>query len=137
MAKLPNFKRLYEQDYPTEYHELVRTLASSLNYGIEVLYDLLNGKLTFKDNIASTIKELDVQVDANGKPTSSTVIKKSTTDRIEGLLVIKAENLSNSTVYPTGAVFISYTETDQQIIINNIKGLQANSLYRVKVLTIR
>jgi hypothetical protein len=137
MSKLPNFRRIYEQDYPTEYQGLVRTLSVSLNYGIEVLYDLLNGKLTFRDNIASTIKELDVQVDANGKPLTSTIIKKSTADRIEGLFVIKADNLSNSSVYPSSGVFINYTETDQQIIINHITGLQANSLYKVKVLAIR
>ena len=52
--KLPSFRRILEQDYKPDDQDLVKTLASSLNYGIEVLYDALNGKLTFRDNIASS-----------------------------------------------------------------------------------
>lgn len=137
MARLPSFRRIVEQDYPTESQELIKQLSVSLNYGIEVLYDLLNGKLTFKDNISSTLKEIDVKVDANGKPLTSTVIKKASTERLEGLIVIRANNLTNSTIYPSAAVFISYTETVDSIIINNVTGLQANNLYRLNVLGIR
>lgn len=137
MAKLPSWKRIIEQDYPQKYQDLIQQLAVPLNYGIEVLYSLLNGKLTFKDNIASTIKELDVQVDSSGKPLTTTTIKKTSSDRIEGIIVVRAQNLTNSTIYPSSGVFISYTETTDSIIINNITGLQANNFYRINVIALR
>lgn len=137
MAKLPSWKRIIEQDYPQKYQDLIQQLAVPLNYGIEVLYSLLNGKLTFKDNIASTIKELDVQVDSSGKPLTTTTIKKTSSDRIEGIIVVRAQNLTNSTSYPNAGIFISYTETTDSIIINNITGLQANNFYRINVIALR
>lgn len=137
MAKLPSFRRIYEQDFDKDSQELVRQLSVTINAGFEVLYEVLNGKLTFKDNIASTIKELDIQVDASGKPLSNASFKKSSSDRIEGLMVIRADNLSSSNTYPTTGVFVSFTETSDNIIINNITGLQANAVYRIKLLTIR
>ena len=137
MAKLPSFRKIYEQDYDPQYQELIRQLSVSLNYGIEVLYQLLNGKLTVKDNLASTVKELNVQVDSTGKPLTSSTIKKSSTDRIEGLIVVRAENLTNSNTYPTSGIFISYTETNENIVINNIKGLTANDLWKINVIALR
>lgn len=137
MAKLPSFRKIYEQDYDPQYQELIRQLSVSLNYGIEVLYQLLNGKLTVKDNLASTVKELNVQVDSTGKPLTSSTIKKSSTDRIEGLIVVRAENLTNSSTYPTSGIFISYTETNENIVINNIKGLTANDLWKINVIALR
>ena len=137
MAKLPSFRKIYEQDYDPQYQELIRQLSVSLNYGIEVLYQLLNGKLTIKDNLSSTIKELNVQVDSTGKPLTSSTIKKSSTDRIEGLIVVRAENLTNSNTYPTSGIFISYTETNENIVINNIKGLTANDLWKINVIALR
>jgi len=137
MAKLPSFRKIYEQDYDPQYQELIRQLSVSLNYGIEVLYQLLNGKLTIKDNLSSTLKELNVQVDSTGKPLTSSTIKKSSTDRIEGLIVVRAENLTNSNTYPTSGIFISYTETNENIVINNIKGLTANDLWKINVIALR
>lgn len=137
MSSLPSFRRIVEQDYPQEDQELVRLLASSLNYGIEVLYSLLNGKLTIKDNLASTIKEIDVKVGTNGVPLTNTVIKKTSNDKIEGLIVVRANNLTNSSVYPSSGVTISYTETTDTIIINHITGLQANNIYRINVIALR
>jgi hypothetical protein len=137
MAKLPSWRRILEQDYPQKYQDLIQQMSIPLNYGIEVLYNLLNGKLTFKDNIASTIKEFDVQVDANGKPQNKITIKKASDDRIEGLIVVRAQNLTNSTTYPSTGIFITYTETTNTIIIDHITGLQTGNLYRINIITLR
>lgn len=137
MAKLPSWRRVLEQDYPQKYQDLIQQLSIPLNYGIEVLYNLLNGKLTFKDNIASTIKEFDVKVDASGKPQNKITIKKSTDDRIEGIVVVRAQNLVNPNTYPSAGIFISYTETTDSIVINHITGLQADNLYRINIITLR
>lgn len=137
MAKLPSYRRILEQDYPEESQPLVQQLSVSLNYGIEVLYDLLNGKLSIKDNLAGFVKEIDVMVNSSGAPQSKTVVKKTTSDKIEGMMVIRADNLTNSNVYPTGGVFVSFTETTDSLIINNITGLQPDNQYRLKLWAVR
>lgn len=139
MAKLPSFRRLFEQDYPKEFQELIRQLSVSINYGFEPLYEVLNGKLVFTENTASIIKEIDVEVDASGEPKNITVIRKSgtSTERFQGLIVIKATNLTDSNVYPNSGILLTFTETPDSIIINHVAGLPANNLFRLNVFAIR
>lgn len=135
--KLPSFKRIYEEDFAKEYQELVSQLAVTINYGFEPVYELLNGKFSISSNTNSIIKEFTVEVDANGKPKAKITLGKDGTDRLEGLLVIRAENLTKSSVYPTGGIHISYTETTSNITINHITGLPVNNIFQIKVLGIR
>ena len=137
MSTLPSFRRIVRQDYDPKDQDLIDTLSVSLNQGIEVLYDLLNGKLSIKDNFDSTIKEIDVEVDAAGKPKTKTIIKKSSTDRSEGLWVLRVQNLTNSNVYPTGTPLISFTETTDSIIIDNITSLPTGYIFRIKIVAMR
>jgi hypothetical protein len=137
MAKLPGYRRILEQDYPQQYQDIVRQLSVTLNYAFDTIFQLLNGKLTFADNIASTVKEVSVKVDAAGIPQTKVTITKSSTDKIAGIIVARVINADNSTIYPTGGVTISYTETVDSIIINHITGLQANSNYNINIITVR
>lgn len=137
MAKLPSFRRLYEQDYPEEFQDLIRQLAVSVNYGFEPIYELLNGKLTFSDNTSSLIRDISVEVDATGKPKAKTIIRKNGTERFQGFMVIKTVNLTNSNVYPTSGVAITYTETTDSIIIDNVAGLPADNLFNLTLFGIR
>lgn len=136
MAKLPSYRRIMEQDYKPEEQDLVRQLSTSLNYGIEALYDVLNGKLTLRDNFNSTIREVDIEVDAVGLPKVKTVMKKNNSNRIEGLWVLNVTNLTKSTVYPTSGVTVSFTETSDSIIIDHLTGLSAGYIWRIKVVAI-
>lgn len=135
--KLPSFRRLYEQDYAPEFQDLIRQLSVSINYGFEPLYELLNGKVTLTDNTSSLISTVTVQVDATGKPTTKTTIKKDNSDKFQGFQVIRAVNLTNSNVFPTATPFLTYTETTTQITIDNISGLPANNLFQLTVFGIR
>jgi uncharacterized protein YycO len=137
MSRIPSYRRLYEQDFPEEQRELIQQLSVSINAGFEVLYEQLNGKLTFQDNLSSTVKTFTVQVDASGKPTTKTVIKKTTTDKALGLLVVRADNVTNSSTYPTSGIFITFTETVDSLIINHITGIQADNLYSISIIALR
>jgi hypothetical protein len=136
MAKLPSWRRVFEQDYPQQYQDLIKKLAVSLNYGMDTLYQTLNNGLTFADNIKSTINTFQVKVDSTGKPTTTVTITKSNTSNIIGLIVVKAVNLTNSNSYVTNAPFVSYTETTNTLVINNITGLIAGNSYNITVLGI-
>lgn len=135
--KLPSFRRLFEQDYDPEDQELIRQLAVSINYGFEPLYELLNGKLNFTDNTASLISTISIEVNSSGKPKTKTTIRKLTPDKFSGFTVIRAINLTNSSIYPTSAPFMSYTETTDAITIDNIAGLPADNIFQITVFGIK
>lgn len=134
--KLPSFKRLYSNDYPDDQKSLIDKLSFIINNGIEVLYDALNNKLTFEDNFSSTVAEFLVSVDINGTPKSKTSIKLSTTNKVNGLLVVSAVDVNNNNLYPPGSPFVSFTASSNTLIVNNVKGLTPNRTYRLKVVVL-
>lgn len=132
--KLPNYRRIMKSDYAPEQRNLVERLSSSINIAIETLNDALNRKLTITDNIASTVAKVIVMVDATGKPVTKTQFKLSLDTPILGLEVINAENLTNTTGYPTAGVFISYSQSSKNVVISNVAGLIPNNEYQLTVL---
>lgn len=135
--KLPNFKKLFKQDYAKEYQELVDKLAESLNGGIETLYGALNKKLSLGDNLACIIKDVDIIVNSSGEPTTSTGFAIDTNQRVQILEVGRADNLTNTASYPTGGIFITWTQgtnlTTNAIIINHVTGLITGNKYRLRI----
>ena len=131
--KLPNFKRLIKSDYAQEFHSLIETIGFSVNNGVEVLYQALNKSLSLKDNIACTVKELTVEVKDDGTPKTQLTFTLDTSNRILGITVLNASNLTNPTVYPSFMPFISYTQSGKNVTINNIKGLQSGQKYTLTI----
>ena len=130
---LPKFRRIYKTDFPEEIQDTVEKLASSINNGLEVLYDLANKKVSLKDNVLSTIKSVTVEVLSTGVPKITTDVSIDFSGRAEGVSVLKVDNLTNSSVYPSSGVTVSFTQTDNGIQINHITGLQAGYQYRLKL----
>lgn len=135
--KLPSFKRLYSSDFAATYKQLVDKLSSTLNYGVEVLYDALNNGLTFEDNFLGTSASVTLMVDSTGAPTQSAVFTLDQANKVDGVLVLAAANQANSTTYPTGAPFISGTQSGTMYTINNVTGLQPNTSYTLSLFAIQ
>jgi len=131
--KLPSFKRLFSSDFPAAYKQLIDTLSSSLNNGVDLLYQALNNQISLRDNINCTVKDITLSVDANGTPSQNSTIKLNNTNKVEGCIVISALNQTSSAVYPSGAVFISFTQTSNTLNINNVNGLQAGQSYTLRI----
>lgn len=131
--KLPSFKRLNKSDFKKEEEALIETLASSLNIGIESIYTLSNNNITFKDQFAGTQVDVPVSVNSQGIPLDTTTFQLKTTAKIQGCRVIKEENLTNSTVYPTSAPFITYQQNGNIITILHITGLSANDTHLLRI----
>lgn len=131
--KIPGFKRLLGSDFDKQFQELINQLSLSLNNGIDILYQALNNNLTFRDNIKSQVQDITVSVDANGTPRQNASFKLNISARVDGTLVILAENQDNSNTYPSGGVFINGTQDINNFIINHITGLQANQSYLLRV----
>lgn len=130
--KLPNFRRLFKNDYPKEFQDLIDQLSVSINVGIETLYDALNKRLTFRDNFAGTFKEITVSVDANGKPKNQILFKMDVDGKVDGLITLYVSNITNPNNYVASGVYISWTQTQNGVLINNIKGLYPNDEYLIR-----
>jgi hypothetical protein len=135
--KLPSYRRIYKNDYAEEYEALVEKLAVSVNYGFDTLYDALNQRLNFEDNIASTIAEFSVTVDGNGRPTQKTQFKlKSSQTIVQGIVVLNCYGTKDPDVLPQSGIFVSFEKNENFVNINNIKGLIPNVSYTIKLLAI-
>lgn len=126
--KLPSFKRLFKGDFKPDDQELVDKMSYTINSGLETLYEALNRRLTFNENFNSSQHTISVTVDANGTPSQRTSVTTTVQGVMSGIIVIKAVNstsFTGSAIYPTSTPFISFTQSNQQITIDNVKGLTA------------
>ena len=138
MGQVHQLKRLIVEDFPQEYSNLVSKLAYTLNPALEEIAQVLNGQIDFS-NLVNNIKTFEVTVDGNGDPTSKTVISTNTNRRIQGLQVIYAENLTDTTKNPTSTPFITFelNSNDPSLIeVKNVTGLQADDEYRLRAIVV-
>lgn len=133
MPKLRSYKRLITSDFEKEDQELIERIGGSINDSFNELYFTLNGRVELTNNIACTVRTVDITVDSNGIPVSRTTFTLNSTTPVIGCQVIMAANQTNTVVYPTGAPFISFTQLDQALLINHITGLQANNRYTLRI----
>jgi hypothetical protein len=134
--KLPNYRRIFSSDFDAQYKELLDKLSGTINSGVEVLYEALNGRLNFSDNFAATVTSFSVTVDSNGTPTGTTSFKLANTQKVTGLLIASCTDDNSSVLYPPGAPFISFTQSAQSITVNNIRGLTAGRSYTIGVIAL-
>jgi len=132
--KMPSFKRIFDTDFDETYKAMIQTLAVTINNGFEVIYEALNKKISISENIQCTLKDVTFKVDASGNPTTRvSFISDIPNMRVIGTQVIKVVNNTNSSVYPTSGVFISFTETNNGIEINNVTGLTIGNTYTLRI----
>lgn len=132
--KLPNFRRIFRQDFEEQFQSLVDQLASTININFETLYQALDNRISLKENVFSSVVDVQVVVDASGKPTSQTAGKvDSFLTTIIGMSVISVTNLTNPNGYPTSGVTISFSPQSGGFLINNITGLIPGDKYQLKI----
>lgn len=133
MGRLSNVRRIIAEDFPDEYQAIISRLGGVLNYFMEEVVELSNGNVDFQ-NLDQQLIQFEVQVDSDGKPTLN---DKILTNKINpnGIQVIKALNLTNNSIYPTGQPFISFTPSGNGFItINNISGLPADNKFFLTII---
>ena len=134
MAKLSNFRRLFKNDYQQDQQSLVEKLSVTINNGFELLYNAMANNVSLSDNIFCTVKVVSVQVNSSGTPISPLSFKISTTGSIKGISVIKADNQTNSNVYPNSSPFMTYSQNDTTITVSNIAGLPISNKFDLTVI---
>ena len=130
--QLPSVKRLVKTDFDQTYQDFVDKLAFVLNSDIESLFNAMNNNISLNDNVNCAVKDFTVKVNATGTPINGINLPLSLTSKILGVTVLMANNLDNAGVYPTSAVFLSWSQNSNNIIINNITGLQPNTNYQIR-----
>jgi hypothetical protein len=133
---MSTFKRILPEDFKKDDRELIGQLAYVFNPVVDQLNTQLDNGLTFEANISIQIKTLTAKVDETGKPVPNVAFKWDLTGRCIGLWCIYAQNTSAPNTYPTSQPFLSFTENNGQILINNISGLQPNQNYTLRVLAL-
>lgn len=133
--KIENFRRLIKEDVDQQYRPLVEKIGYILNPFAEQIVQAFNKNLSIDDNLNWSKKTITVTVDSNGTPTSTTQFQSGiAANTVYGITVEKAINLTNPNIYPTGAPFISYSENNKLITINNIKGLPSGNNFQLNLI---
>lgn len=136
--KLPNYRRINVIDFTSEQQPLVEKLASNLNIGFDNVYLALNNRLTFSENFNGTQKTFTTTLDSSGAPKQAISLQLNTAinnqPRASGTQIINAVNNTDSSVYPTGSPFISFTQSGNSIAINHIAGLPSDNEFEITVL---
>lgn len=132
--KLPSYLRINKADYPEESRAIVDRLASSLNIGIESLFNLGNNRISLPDNVACVVKDVTLTVNSLGVPvTASGIALGSTIQTVLGSTVIRAENQTDSTVFPTAQPFVTYTQNGTTYEIDHVAGIPANYQFLLRI----
>lgn len=134
MSKIENFKRLIPEDYKSTEQELINKLGNSINTFAEQVTNAFNNNLSIDDNLNITKRSLTITVDSNGVPLVPTNINSGLNGTCVGIQVIRAQNVTNSSIIPTGTPFISYADNSRVIKISNITNLQANNKYQLNLI---
>ncbi|NDD83946.1 hypothetical protein EBZ38_06675 [bacterium] len=129
--KIPTFRRLVKSDYAKEFSGLIDTLSFTINNGVEVLYQALNKSLSLKDNIACTVKDVQVELKSDGTLRADVSFSLDTSNRVLGVIVLNAINTNNSTILPDSAPFIAFSQSGKTITISAVKGLPAGQKFNL------
>ncbi len=132
--KIPGYRRIFKTDYTQEEQSLVEKLSVSINNGFETIYEALNNKLDFTNNFQGTDVSIRIQVDSSGIPIGNSSFKLSNTNKVNRIWVGRADNLTNSNTYPTGAPFVNWVQNSGTITITHITGLQEDNVYLLNLL---
>lgn len=133
--KLPNLRRLYSDiTKKAEEKTLVTNLSIPINNNLEVLYECLNGKVSLVDNMACSVRQVDVRVNELGVVQNGASFSLDDNLNVIGTQVIDAINITNSSVFPTGAPFITGAQTQNGYSILHVTGLPANNIFRLRVI---
>lgn len=136
MGRLQDIKRINRSDYPDEYKDLIDQLSNTLNTFMEdVLTNMSNG-IDYQ-NLKREMKDIDIIVvnSTTGELKSNLSFKNNLIDRLKGIVVIKVDNLSDTT-QPLSLPLINFSESNGQVNILSVIGLPVNKKFRLRIETI-
>lgn len=125
--RLSSWQRIIKTNFEEKYQQMIEILAFNINNAMDSLFDVLNRKVSIKDNIYCVVKDVDVKVDSKGIPKPSVGFSSDLATLIQGLSVINVLNLDNPKNNPPGGININFTQNGNTVNINSISGLYSGS----------
>jgi|CXWL01.1.fsa_nt_gi hypothetical protein len=136
MARVPDYKRIRKEDFDADMQPTIEKLGYIINAFSEQVINLLNKNVDFQ-NLNQEVVNVDIMKDGSGALINPPSIKTSLNSKVQGILCIKADNMTSVGTYPTSQPFVSYNLINNNLIsILNVSGLQNSSTYRLKLLLI-
>jgi hypothetical protein len=129
MARINNLKRIIKEDFPEEYQELIDKLAYSLNPFLEQISNAFNKNVTI-ENLSREFITITVE-NVSGNLKIPVQFKTNLTGRIQGLHVIRAENLTNPAIYPTQTPWVSWTINANILTAQKVTGIPDNNKFKL------
>lgn len=136
MANIQAPKRIRKEDFPEDYQELIDKMAYIINNFFDEVYFAFQGNIDFT-NISQQLVNVNVSLDGSGNLIQNYQVSYNLPSIVRGVICVKAENLDNSSVYPTSQPFVSFTLKSGNIFeITNVSGLQNSSNYKLTLILI-
>jgi|SRR6478736_4481924 len=132
MAKLPPVTRIIQEDFK-EQSSWIGKLLQPINSFMTSIVSALSHGLTFGDNFAAQVKDLEFSENANTYPL---YFKSTTATKPVGLWVVNASEIAATPSPILNAVYADWEYADGQVRINNITGLTTGKKYRILVVAI-
>ncbi len=133
--KLNNFTRINQEDYPAEDQETIGTLAGSLNPFLQRIVEVMNGNLDF-DNLNQQPITFEVELKSTGIPKAALELKSPLKTKPRGLQVVRVENMSLNGLFPSATPFITFGLKDNNLQVQHIAGLPADTKFRITAIII-
>lgn len=124
--KLTNIKRFLVEDF-SDQAEWIEKLIGPLNGFIESTTKAINGRLTFTENMGSEIKTIDVFANSQFPMKIKTQIVHPVAVWVVNVQVSR----------PIGTVFLDWEAERDQIIINNVFGIDKSKDYKISLIASR
>lgn len=129
MPRIDNVRRINSADFPTDSQQTMAQLAEIYNYFAEQVTNTLNGGVDFS-NLSRSLVEIQLSTNALGNPIQTTRFTAGI--GIQGINVVRADNLTNIIGYPNSAPFVSFTTSGTgTYTIQNVTGLRPTENYRL------
>lgn len=136
MSRAPDYKRIRKEDFDADMQPTIEKLGFIINSFSEQVINILNKNIDFQ-NLNQEIVSLDIIKDGSGNLVNPPSIRTTLNTKVQGILCIKADNLTSVGTYPTSQPFVSYNLVNNNLIsILSVSGLQNSSTYKLKLLLI-
>lgn len=128
--KLSNFTRINQEDYPSESQPTIEVLAGSLNPFLERVSEAFNKNIDF-DNMNQEVTTFEVELRATGIPKAATELRCNLRTKPRGFQTIRVENVSLNGQFPVATPFVTFGIKDNNLVIQHIAGLPADTKFRI------
>ncbi len=133
--KLPTQKKVLREDVKGIAKE-IGPLLDTLNSFMENVYQALNRNISFRENVASQVKELTYRTPST-YPSDVDEVRFISELKTKAMGVIVLQVYDRLTYVPAeGPVYAPWIEDNGDIVISTLTGLEADKVYTVRLLVI-